>query len=80
MHPSHHCLPVFNRFIDDMFGIWTGTAKEFEQFKADTDNFGILTWKFEEPPTTVDFLDLTINIDHRRHITTKTCKKALNLY
>lgn len=63
-----------------MFGIWTGTALEFDQFKIDTDNFGILTWEFEEPSTTVDFLDLTITIDHRRRITTKTYQKALNLY
>ena len=76
----HHCLPVFNRFIDDMFGIWTGTAEEFEQFTADIDNFGILTWEVEEPASTVDFLDLTITIDHRRRIITKTYQKALNLY
>ena len=75
-----HCLSTFCRFIDDMFGIWTGTELEFEQFKIDTDNFGILTWEFEEPSTTVDFLDLTITIDHRRRITTKTYQKALNLY
>ena len=75
-----HCLPVFNRFIDDMFGIWTGIAQEFEQFQADTNNFGILTWDFEEPSPTVDFLDLTISIDQHWRITTKTYQKALNLY
>ena len=75
-----HCLSTFNRFIDDMFGIWTGTDEEFEQFKADTNNYGILTWEFEEPTTSVDFLDLTISIDHRRRITTKTYQKPLNLY
>lgn len=75
-----HCLPTFNRFIDDIFGVWTGTAAEFEQFKVDTDDFGILTWDFEEPTTSVNFLDLTITINHRRRITTKTYQKALNLY
>ena len=49
-----HCLPTFNRFIDDIFGVWTGTTAEFEQFKIDTDYFGILTWDFEEPTTSVN--------------------------
>ena len=62
-----------------MFGIWVGSQEEWANFKQDTNNFGILTWEFEEPSLSVDFLDLTIKIEHNR-ITTKTYQKALNLY
>ena len=74
-------LLLFKRFIDDIFGIWIddGTIDAWENFKADTDNFGILTWEFEEPSQSVAFLDLTISIEDN-HITTKTYQKALNLY
>ena len=74
-------LLLFKRFIDDMFGIWIddGTPNAWENFKLDTDDFGILTWEFEEPALSVAFLDLTINIEGGK-ITTKTYQKALNLY
>jgi hypothetical protein len=72
-------MPLFRRFIDDIFGIWTGDDESWEQFKRDTNNFGILTWEFEEPSTTINFLDLTITIESNM-ITTKTYQKALNLY
>ena len=42
-------LLLLRRFIDNMFGIWTGDDGSWEAFKADTNNFGILTWEFEEP-------------------------------
>jgi len=74
-------LLIFKRFIDDMLGIWIddGTPNAWENFKADTNNFGILTWEFEEPSQSVDFLDLTIIIERNR-IITRTYQKALNLY
>ena len=45
----------------------------------DTNNFGILTWEFEELSNSVDFLDLTITIENNS-IVTKTYQKAMNLY
>ena len=72
-------LSLLRRFIDDMIGIWVGSASEWQSFKNDTNNFGILTWEFEEPSTSVVFLDLTISIKSGR-IVYKTFQKALNLY
>ena len=74
-------LLIFRRFIDDIFGIWIddGTANAWEQFQQDTNDFGILTWEFEELATSVNFLDLTISIKHNK-ITTQTYQKQLNLY
>ena len=75
----HHCLLLFRRFVDDMFGVWIGSDEEWISFKNDVSNFGILTWEFEERCSSLAFLDLTINIEGNR-ITTKTYQKALNLY
>ena len=74
-----HCLPLLRRFIDDLIGIWTGTDTEWEQFKRDVNNFGILTWDIEDPSDSKIFLDLTITIARGRIVTT-TYQKALNLY
>ncbi len=38
-----------------------------------------MTWEFETPSISMDFLDLTINIKGNK-ITTKMYQKALNLY
>ena len=74
-------LLIFRRFIDDIFGIWIddGRANAWEKFQQDTNNFGILTWEFEELATSVNFLNLTISIKHNK-ITTQTYQKQLNLY
>ena len=74
-------LLIFKRFIDDMFGIWydNGNPTAWDNFKAETNNFGILTWEFEELATSINFLDLTIILE-RSKITTKTYQKDLNLY
>lgn len=72
-------LLLFLRFIDGMIGVWLGTDEEYEQFQNDTNNFGILTWEFEELSQSADFLDLTITITNSR-ITTKTYQKSINLY
>ena len=68
---------MLRRFIDDLIGIWTGTDTEWEQFKQDVNNFGILTWDIEDPSDSKIFLDLTITIERGRIITT-TYQKALN--
>jgi len=73
-------LLLFKRFIDDICGIWIGDDNAtWEEFQKDTNNFGILTWEFEELSTSVNFLDLTISIENNTIITT-TYQKALNLY
>ena len=76
-YDSH--LLLFRRYIDDMIGIWLGDDTTWENFKRDTNNFGILTWDFEEPSHTVNFLDLTISIENCR-IVTRTYQKPMNLY
>ena len=73
---------VFRRFIDDIFGIWIPSldgANTWANFKKDTNNFGILSWDFEEPSQEVNFLDLTIRIEDSS-ITSKTFQKTMNLY
>ena len=69
------------RFIDDMLGLWLddGDFSKWESFKEDVNDFGILTWEFEEPRDSVDFLDLTISLVDGKVIT-KTYQKSLNLY
>ncbi|KAL7469413.1 hypothetical protein ACHAXS_009674 [Conticribra weissflogii] len=67
------------RFIDDMFGVWAGTAERFEEFKKDLP-FGLLTWEASPLGRHVDFLDLTININDDGYVSTRTFQKAMNLY
>ncbi len=62
-----------------MFRIWASNDAIWEVFQQDTNKFGILTWEFETPSLSVDFLDLTISIEGNK-ITTKTYHKFLNLY
>ena len=76
-------LPLCGQIIDNVIGIWIedGNAIEWQNFKRDTDDFGILTWEFEELSRSVNFLDLTIEIENNKIVTiTKTFQKALNLY
>ncbi|EJK68823.1 hypothetical protein THAOC_09967 [Thalassiosira oceanica] len=73
--PTHgDNLLIFLRFIDDIFGIWTGNAAAWESFKRDVNKFGILTWEIDEPSTSVDFLDLTISISPDGRLTTTDSK------
>ena len=67
-------LPVYKRFVDDIFGIRFPSANQpnaWDNFKNKTNNFGILKWEFEEPASSVNFLDLTISIENNK-IVTKT--------
>ena len=66
-------LLLYKRFVDDIFGIWVPadeSPNNWANFKQDTNNFGILTWEFEEPSSEVNFLDLTIKIEGNT-VTTK---------
>ncbi|KAL7460992.1 hypothetical protein ACHAXS_001428, partial [Conticribra weissflogii] len=67
------------RFIDDMFGIWTGTSEQFESVKNDLP-FAKLLWDATALGKSVDFLDLTIIIEDDGTISTKTYQKAMNLH
>ena len=68
------------RFLDDIFGIWTGNhTDEWSSYKADLNNFGILTWEVSDLSTSVDFLDLTLSIENGR-IVSKTYQKPMNLF
>lgn len=81
--PKHgHNLFYFKRFIDDMFGIWTGNANtDWLSFCNDVNNFGKLTWDIleQELSTTVNFLDLTLSIQGHK-IVSRTYQKEMNLY
>jgi hypothetical protein len=69
-----------SRFIDDVCGIWLGpTDDEWEAFKRDFDDFGILRWEFSTPATSVNFLDLTIWIENGI-IMTRTYQKPNHPY
>lgn len=72
------------RFIDDTLKIQAPgnerTAEEQAAYEADY-NFGDLTFTFEESYESVDFLDLTIQIDQETgEITTKTYQKPCSLH
>ena len=81
--PAHgQFLLYFKRFIDDILGIWIGnTTTEWESFRNEVDNFGILTWdiKQQKLTTSVNFLDLTLTI-RGGTIISSTYQKAMNLY
>ena len=84
--PKHgRKMPLMKRFVDDIYAIvLVGGAdgisgEEWEQFKYDIDDFGILNWNVEDPSLSVDFLDLTLRIEDG-NIVSKTYQKPLNLY
>jgi hypothetical protein len=77
-------VPFYKRYIDDVLGIFImdedeETDKrnwsEFQQAMP----FGSLKWEFSERTTTVNFLDLTLTLNHQR-IVTRLYEKPLNLY
>lgn len=74
-----YSLLLYKRYIDGMFGFWTGDGATFEEFRKVTNNFGILTWEFDTPSRSVNSLDLTINISKDSRIATKTYQNDLNL-
>jgi hypothetical protein len=72
-------LAEHKRFIDDVFGVWIGSEAQFENFKHDLSNFGILTWDVSNLSKSVNFLDMTISIKDGQ-ISTKTYQKENNPY
>ncbi len=76
----NHQLHFIRWFIDDKFGVWTGSKEEFEDFKQDLNSYCQLQWTSDGLKTTVTFLDLTSIIDDKYHVTTKTFQKSTNLH
>ena len=59
--PKHgHNLLYFKRYIDDIFGIWTGNlTTDWEAFSEDVNNFGILKWDITETKSSALVIFLT---------------------
>ena len=79
-------LLFYRRYIDDAFAIWRSPTNNpiadstnWHRFKQAMNTFGSLTWEVEDRSTSVNFMDLTISIEHSR-LTTKIFEKAQNLY
>jgi hypothetical protein len=80
-------LLYYRRFIDDVLAIWippphssdSSASSAWTKFKSDL-TFGILEWETEDLAHSVNFLDLTILIDHEHRLQTRTFQKAMNLY
>ena len=73
-------LLLYKRYIDDVFGIWVvSDDAPWDEFKADLDGFGLLTWEVSELSYSANFLDLTLSIVDGK-IESRTFQKALNLY
>ena len=81
--PTHgDSLLYFQRFIDDILGIWIGnTTTDWSAFCNDVNTFGVLTWDINERvlSSSVDFLDLTLFIEGNK-ISSRTFQKKMNLY
>lgn len=86
-HEVHTLLPrfgrhllYFRRFIDDMIGVWlSDDSSAWIDFQAAVNNFGILTWEFDAPGRSVNFLDMTLSIRNGK-IESRTYQKPMNLY
>jgi hypothetical protein len=77
-------LHYYKRYIDDVIGIWIPRSIDDNQrwalFQTTMNNFGKLRWEFSSRLHTINFLDLTINIDKHGKINTKIYEKPENLY
>ena len=71
----------YTRYLDDLFLIWNGSKAEFESFFIKLDNLvdGI-KFDYTISNSTVDFLDLKINLDCHGNISFQTHQKLLNKY
>ena len=78
-HEVHQLIPVhgvhlfyFKRFIDNIFGVWIcNVTADWQAFCDNANNFRVLTWDIEaNPPShSVNFLDLTLNIEAQNIVT-----------
>ena len=57
------------RFVDNIFGVaLVGgedgfSENEWRQFEVDSDDYDIFKWDVNEPSSSINFLDLTIEIE-----------------
>jgi len=78
-------MPLLLRYKDDLIGvaIFGGSGgliiNEWNEFKLDMNDFGILKWDIEESLKQIEYLDLNIGIESRM-FTFKTYQKPINLY
>lgn len=78
-------LPIFVRYLDDIFGIWVPLSDNQQANDAQWNEFttavntGCLEWEFSELSKTVNFLDMTINISGDK-FTTTLYEKPMALY
>ncbi|KAL7548490.1 hypothetical protein ACHAWF_011773, partial [Thalassiosira exigua] len=81
IHEIDKLLPNYGGFFPSLNGssmtFWN--LATWNRFKNDTNDFGVLRCKFDEPSTSVVFLDLNIRIE-RNAIKTSTYQKPINLY
>ena len=73
-------LIYYQRFIDDILGIWNGTDAEWTRFQNDMNQFGRLRWTTSKLAIEAIFLDLRITINKSSHIETSTYQKPMNLF
>jgi hypothetical protein len=73
-------LPFLRRFIDDKFGVWTGTNDEFKNFSTDLNSYCQLQWETDGLQSSVNFLDLTIHLNQNGSFSTKPFQKLINLH
>ena len=79
-------LLMHARLIDDALQIWDMSRlpkhyrKNFRALMSEELKFGILRWKVDKLTKKVDFLDLTIAMDRKGEICTKTFVKRMNLH
>ena len=73
-------IPFWKRFIDDCFGVWRGTKRQFLNFvknlNKETNKFGINFPANEiQFGRSVNFLDVTLYLDHENKIQYKSYSK-----
>jgi hypothetical protein len=77
-------LKIYKRYIDDVIGIWiprtTNDEIRWHTYQQEMNNFGRLRWELSQRLVTINFLDLTLNINHQGIISTKLFEKPENLY
>ena len=77
-------LLFYDRFIDDIFGVWINpspNSNDFEVFKQHLNNLCNLKWKTEKLSTKTNFLDITVNLDRKQgKFKFNTFQKAMNLF
>ena len=75
------------RFVDNIFGVaLVGgedgfSENEWRQFEVDSDDYDIFKWDVNEPSSSINFLDLTIEIEgqERRSISTDISLQNLHI-